>query len=71
MAKKKTGRANGKKTRCPNCDSTTRLPYEGTTTREISGKDEDGKPYTHVVWRRTRCKKCNQARIDRTFENRK
>ena len=58
------------KTRCPKCASTDRVAYFGVVTREIHGVDETGQPYTHVVWRRTRCKACDQTRIDRHRENR-
>lgn len=57
-------------TRCTKCDSTERVPYFGTVTRAISGLDPEGKVFTHVIWRRTRCKACGQARIDRHRENR-
>lgn len=57
-------------TRCAKCGSTDRLPYFGTITKPISGLDPDGNPFTHVIWRRTRCKSCGQTRIDRHRENR-
>ena len=57
-------------TRCGKCGSTERTRYE--QTREIAqiGTTLSGLPFTHVVWRRTRCKACGQWRIDRFFENR-
>lgn len=59
-------------TRCQkdNCNSTEREPYFGVIERYLPGRDENGLPYTHVIWRRTRCKKCGQARRDISRENR-
>lgn len=84
MAKRKksaVGRPEGAKTgsyetaevvatQCKGCGSSNRLPYFGKIERPIAGVLPDGRDYTHVVWRRTRCRDCNQARIDRTYENR-
>ncbi len=56
--------------RCPACQSTARTGYQSTTEHAIAGELEDGRPYTHVVWRRTACRKCGQHRIDRSYENR-
>ena len=56
--------------RCPKCDSTERTPYFGCTEQEHDGVDEKGRPFTHIVRRRTRCLNCGQARIDRSHENR-
>jgi len=53
--------------RCPRCGSTRRTPYRSKPViRALSGV-ADGKPYTHVVWRATRCLDCGQARTDRTY----
>lgn len=60
---------NAEKTRCPACGSTEREPYFATVEHEIVGV-RDGRPHTHVVWRRTRCRACSQVRQDRYFENR-
>jgi len=58
-------------TACRKCGSTDRDPYYGTITRHIYGIDRHtGQVYTHVVWRRTRCRGCGQQRIDRTREHR-
>lgn len=62
-------------TECPRCHSTERERYFHTTERAIDGttpasSPEPGRPFTHVVWRRTRCKSCGQVRIDRFYENR-
>ena len=75
---KKAGRPAGQKTekppvvtigasRCKKCDSTERGRYYRVEEKEISGRDPEGKPYTHVVWRWTRCV-CGQVRVDRSFE---
>lgn len=57
--------------RCKKCDSTDRDPYFGTPFElEYSG-EHDGKPYTHVVQKRTRCKSCGQHRRDISYENRR
>jgi hypothetical protein len=58
------------KSRCPKCQSTDREPYSGTLAIHAPGIDTDRKPYTHVVKRWTRCKKCGQARVDQSVENR-
>lgn len=62
--------AEGVVTSCPSCGSTERAGYFAKQEQEVSGV-RDGKPYTHVVWRRTSCTACGQFRIDKTFENRK
>jgi hypothetical protein len=56
--------------RCKKCGSTRREPYHGRKELEFSGQDKEGKPFTHVVWRRTSCSDCGQARVDRHYENR-
>lgn len=58
--------------RCKKCGSTDREPYHGTTTYEkpIEG-EHNGEPFTHVIWKRTRCRSCGQARVDKYRENRK
>lgn len=61
---------DAKATACPTCGSTRRERYFHTVERAIAGVDRDGKPYTHVVWRRTRCTDCGQVRVDRSYENR-
>jgi len=55
--------------RCPKCGSTERENYFGRTVQEHAGLDPDGNPYTLIVRRRTRCARCGQVRIDRTFVN--
>jgi hypothetical protein len=68
-AKTGTPQVESGKSRCPKCNSTTRKPYANTRAVESPGMI-NGKPYTHVVFRYTNCKKCGQARVDRTCENR-
>ena len=55
---------------CPRCRSTSREPYDKVRERAIAGRTVDGHAYTHVVWRKTKCKACGQARIERHYENR-
>lgn len=52
------------------CGSTEREAYFGTVTKAIAGTTMAGEEYTHVIWRRTRCKKCKRTRTDKSFENR-
>jgi hypothetical protein len=56
--------------RCRKCGSTEREGYFNTNETPASGIDADGRPYTHVVRRWTRCRNCGQTRIDRAYENR-
>ena len=57
--------------RCRKCDSTERGPYFGTPFELPFLGDHEGKPYTHVVQKRTRCKACGQQRRDIVYENRR
>lgn len=61
---------DGELTRCARCGSTNRSKYFSKTERQIAGTDVHGKPYTHIVWRRTRCLDCGQHRVDVHRENR-
>ncbi|MGC4004679.1 MAG: hypothetical protein QM811_16795 [Pirellulales bacterium] len=77
---KKTGRPSGARTRprdqvdarltsCAKCESTNRTPYnESPHIVEHTGFIE-GRPYTRIVYRRTTCADCLQARTDRYYEN--
>ena len=56
-------------TACGACGSTDRQPYFNVRERAIAGV-RDGKPFTHVLWKRTRCTNCGQIRDDRSYENR-
>lgn len=80
-AKKKAGRPEGSgnqeydhglavETRCRQCDSTDREPYDRKTETEYRGLDPSGNACTHIIRRWTKCANCGQARIDRTYENR-
>lgn len=76
---KPTGRPPGSKTqklvvdctpgRCKKCSSTEREGYSDVKEMPYRG-ERNGLPYTHIVWRRTRCKSCGQGRIDQCLENR-
>jgi len=57
--------------RCKKCDSTDREAYFGTPFELEYAGLKDGKPYTHIVQKRTRCKNCGQHRRDIVHENRK
>jgi ribosomal protein L32 len=52
--------------KCPKCGSTRRAPYWQKVERAISGV-KDGKLYSKVVWRRTKCLDCGQHRRDKSF----
>lgn len=54
--------------RCPKCHSTNRAPYHDVNTLEHGGLDAAGQPYNRVVFRRTACTDCGQARVDRAYE---
>lgn len=54
--------------RNPECQSTRRTEYEQKRVLENGGLDNDGKPYTRVIYRRTKCLDCGQVRDDRTYE---
>lgn len=56
--------------RCARCGSSHRAPYCNVVTRAIHGTDGQGRPYTHVTWRYTRCLDCQQRRCERTFDYR-
>lgn len=56
--------------RCRKCGCTERTPYANAQEMEFGGTTGDGRPFTHIVWRSTRCVGCGQGRRDRVFENR-
>lgn len=56
--------------RCPGCGKTDRTRYRFVGAVEHGGFMSDGREYTHVVSRRTRCLACEKVRIDKFFENR-
>lgn len=69
QAKQPTPSADVTLSRCPGCDSTDRTHYSSTIERRIDG-EHDGKPFTHVLWKRCRCRSCGQSRVDIVRENR-
>lgn len=54
---------------CPRCGSTEREPYHRVITRAIKGVLPDGFVYTHVSWKHTKCRNCDQKRVDRLYDN--
>jgi len=83
MQKAKRGRPKGATTkprepvcfvpaRCPSCQSTLRDPFREKPYKEMEegGIAPDQQPYTHIVWRRTRCGGCGQWLTIRSYENR-
>jgi len=54
--------------RCIKCGSTRRADYRGITRQPHVGQLADGTKYNMVVWRRTHCLDCGQARVDRAWE---
>jgi len=53
--------------RCARCGSTERLDYRNVETIHGEGRDPQGRPYTAVELRPTKCISCGQSRIDRTW----
>ena len=60
---------NVEPSRCKRCGSTRRSDYYGKTEQAFRG-EHNGRPFTHIVRRRTRCLDCGQLRIDRAYESR-
>lgn len=56
------------KSQCPKCGSTERTEYNNTRAPLVVGGLKDGRRYTSIIWRRTTCKSCKQARIDKCYE---
>ena len=54
--------------RCKTCGSIERGPYGNIRRLPYAGVTPDGRVYTTVVWRRTKCKQCGQVRDDKSFE---
>lgn len=52
----------------PDCQSTEREPYQPNPIVRLVAGVIDGFEYNQVSWKRTRCKKCGQARTDRIYE---
>ena len=57
-------------TRCRDCGSTERAEYTNYREHAGDGVTTDGRPFTHTVWRDTKCLSCGQRRCDITRENR-
>jgi len=70
MTKRHAPQVEAGVTRCPACGSSSRTAYFAVTAQEHGGISPDGKPYTHIVRRRTVCRNCGQHRVDRCYENR-
>lgn len=56
------------KPRCSQCESTHTL-VSWSVTRQISGKDPSGKPYTSITWQRRKCQSCRNVFNAKIFEN--
>jgi predicted Zn-ribbon and HTH transcriptional regulator len=52
---------------CPKCGSTNREPYSGQPREFKYAGEHEGRPYTRIVYRSTRCRDCGQARVDREW----
>jgi hypothetical protein len=55
---------------CPSCQSTERESVRIVIERHIPGISPAGKPRTHIVWRRVRCKNCKRYYIEQEHQNR-
>lgn len=77
VEKKKAGRPKGSKNEslevdvlpvsCPKCGSTARGVYTGTNRHLFVSGVHNGVYYTSITWRRCKCAKCGQARIEKTY----
>jgi len=77
VEKKKAGRPKGSKNEsievdvqpcsCPKCGSTARGVYTGTNRHMFVSGVYNGVYYTSITWRRCKCAKCGQARIEKTY----
>lgn len=54
---------------CPMCSCTEREPYFAIRRLAVAGTSPSGVEYTQITWKRTRCKRCGQRRVDRVFES--
>lgn len=59
--------AEAQPSRCPTCGSTKRTAYHDKLEQDYAG-EHDGRPYTHVIRRRTECVDCGQHRVDHSYE---
>jgi predicted Zn-ribbon and HTH transcriptional regulator len=53
---------------CRVCGSTDRAAYHNVRTLDFPGETPDGRKYTRVVFRRTKCLACGQVRDDKSLE---
>lgn len=53
---------------CPACGSSDREPYNRPLTVVECAGEYNGRPYTRVVFRVTRCRACGQHRYDKSYE---
>lgn len=77
VEKKKAGRPKGSKNEsleidvlpgeCPKCGSTARGVYTGTNRHLFVSGVMQGRYYTSITFRRCKCAKCGQTRIERTY----
>lgn len=54
---------------CPRCGSTDRTNYSRVRTRAKGGKAPNGREYTHIAIKCTRCERCGRPRTERHFIN--
>lgn len=50
------------------CGSTRRADYHNVTRVYHAGELPDGTPFDTIIFRRTKCLDCGQARVDRSYE---
>lgn len=80
MARKRTGRPKGSKTknitqgevydypsRCPKCDSTEHQVVQFLREMNYRGVNPDGKPYDSICKRRVRCKACGRYYLKSSY----
>lgn len=54
---------------CPRCHCTDRTAYFAIKTIQSIGVTPSGVEYSQITFKRTRCSRCGQARVDRIFES--
>jgi predicted Zn-ribbon and HTH transcriptional regulator len=53
---------------CRVCGSTDRAAYHNVRALDFPGETPDGRKYSRVVFRRTKCLACGQVRDDKSLE---
>jgi predicted RNA-binding Zn-ribbon protein involved in translation (DUF1610 family) len=53
--------------RCPKCGSTSHVVARKIVERDVAGEIA-GQPFDRVIWRRLRCRKCEQLYTARFYE---